>query len=74
LEGQLWSENLTAKLFCNVEFWFKRLAQLIEPQPAFERRVAVVGSLLPPPRPTGLPLAHPEFDEVIATFPPEYPF
>jgi len=27
--SQLWSEDFTAKLFCNVEFWIERLAKLI---------------------------------------------
>jgi len=26
---QLWSEDFTAKLFCNVEFWFERLPKLV---------------------------------------------
>ena len=26
---QLWSEDFTPKLFCNVEFWLERLAKLI---------------------------------------------
>jgi hypothetical protein len=34
-KSQLWSEDFTAKLFCNVEFWLERLPKLIEPQPAF---------------------------------------
>jgi len=25
----MWSEDFTAKLFCNVEFWMERLAKLI---------------------------------------------
>jgi len=28
-KSQLWSEDFTAKLFCNVEFWFERLPELI---------------------------------------------
>jgi len=28
-KSQLWSEDFTAKLFCNVEFWLKRLPKLI---------------------------------------------
>ena len=32
---QLWSEDFTAKLFYNVEFWRERLPNLIEPQPGF---------------------------------------
>jgi len=29
LTSQLWSEDFTAKLFCNVEFWLERLPKLI---------------------------------------------
>ena len=29
LVSQLWSEDFTAKLFCNVEFWLERLPKLI---------------------------------------------
>jgi hypothetical protein len=29
-KSQLWSEEFTAKLFCNVEFWLERLPKLIE--------------------------------------------
>jgi hypothetical protein len=32
-KSQLWSQEFTAKLFCNVEFWIERLPKLIEPQP-----------------------------------------
>ena len=32
-KSQLWSQEFTAKLFCNVEFWMERLAKLIEPRP-----------------------------------------
>ena len=28
-KSQLWSEDFTAKLFCNVEFWLDRLPKLI---------------------------------------------
>jgi hypothetical protein len=28
-KSQLWSEDFTAKLFCNVEFWLERLPKLI---------------------------------------------
>jgi hypothetical protein len=28
-KSQLWSEDFTAKLFCNVEFWVERLPKLI---------------------------------------------
>jgi hypothetical protein len=28
-KSQLWSEDLTAKLFCNVECWLERLPKLI---------------------------------------------
>ena len=28
-KSQLWSEDFTAKLFCNVEFWMERLPKLI---------------------------------------------
>jgi hypothetical protein len=28
-KSQLWSEDFTAKLFCNVEFWVERLPRLI---------------------------------------------
>jgi hypothetical protein len=38
-KSQLWSQDFTAKLFCNVEFWIERLSKLIEPQPEFERSV-----------------------------------
>jgi len=27
-KSQLWSEDFTAKLFCNVEFWLERLPKL----------------------------------------------
>jgi hypothetical protein len=43
-KSQLWSEDFTAKLFCNAEFWLERLPKLIEPQPEFERPVAVSGT------------------------------
>ncbi len=33
-KSQLWSEDFTSKLFCNVEFWLERLPKLIEPQPS----------------------------------------
>jgi hypothetical protein len=36
-KSQLWSQDFTAKLFCNVEFWHERLPKLIEPQPEFAR-------------------------------------
>jgi len=39
-KSQLWSDDFTAKLFCNVEFWLERLPKLIEHQPEFERSVA----------------------------------
>ena len=29
LKSQLWSEDFTAKLFCNVEFWLERLPKLV---------------------------------------------
>jgi hypothetical protein len=32
-ESQLWSQDFTAKLFCNVEFWVERLPKLIEALP-----------------------------------------
>jgi hypothetical protein len=35
LASPRWSEDFTAKLFCNVEFWIERLAKLIQPQPEF---------------------------------------
>jgi len=35
-KSQLWSEDFTAKLFCNVEFWLERLPKLIEFAPKFE--------------------------------------
>jgi hypothetical protein len=28
-KSQLWSQDFTAKLFCNVEFWMERLPKLI---------------------------------------------
>ena len=34
-KSQLWSEDFTAKLFCNVEFWIERLPKLTEVQPGF---------------------------------------
>jgi hypothetical protein len=40
-KSQLWSEDFTAKLFCNVEFWIERLPKLIELQSEFERPFAV---------------------------------
>ena len=30
-KSQLWSEDFTAKLFCNAEFWLERLPKLIGP-------------------------------------------
>jgi hypothetical protein len=30
-KSQLWSEDFTAKLFCNVEFWLERLPKMTEP-------------------------------------------
>jgi hypothetical protein len=39
-KSQLWSQEFTAKLFCNVEFWLERLPKLIEPQPRFGRPFA----------------------------------
>ena len=36
---QLWSEDFTAKLFCNVEFWLGRLPKLICP---FESAAIVI--------------------------------
>jgi hypothetical protein len=47
---------------------------LIEPQPQFERLVAMARSLLPPPRLAAQEAAHPEFEEMLVTFPPEQPF
>jgi hypothetical protein len=41
---QLWSEEFTAKLFCNVEFWLERLPKLIEALPEFYRQAAAGGS------------------------------
>jgi hypothetical protein len=38
---QPWSEDFTAKLFCNIEFWLERLPKLNEPQPEFERQVGL---------------------------------
>jgi hypothetical protein len=29
-KSQLWSEDFTAKLFCNVEFWLERLPKLMD--------------------------------------------
>jgi hypothetical protein len=29
LTSQLWSQDFTAKLFCNVEFWLERLPKLM---------------------------------------------
>jgi hypothetical protein len=50
-KSQLWSQDFTPKLFCDVEFWLERLPQLIEAHPEFERPVAAARSLLPwPPR------------------------
>jgi len=51
-KSQLWSEDFTAKLFCNIEFWHERLPKLIEARREFERPVAVGGSLLPWSRPS----------------------
>jgi hypothetical protein len=28
-KSQLWSEDFTAKLFCNVEFWIERLPKFV---------------------------------------------
>ena len=36
-KSQLWSQDFTAKLFCDVEFWIDRLPKLIEAQSEFER-------------------------------------
>jgi hypothetical protein len=52
--SQLRSQELTAKLFCNVELWLGHLPKLIAPQPEFERPVAAAGSLLPRARPSDL--------------------
>jgi hypothetical protein len=38
-KSQLWSQDFTVKLFCNVEFWIERLAKLIGPQSEFERPI-----------------------------------
>ena len=46
-KSQLWSQDFTAKLFCNVEFWLERLPKLIEPQREFERLAAARRSPLP---------------------------
>jgi hypothetical protein len=46
-KSQLWSEDFTAKLFCNVEFWLERLPKSVELAPEFERAVAAGPSLLP---------------------------
>jgi hypothetical protein len=51
-KSQLWSQEFTAKLFCNVEFWIERLVKLNAPQPELERPVAVGKSLLPLSRPS----------------------
>jgi hypothetical protein len=40
-KSQLWSEDFTAKLFCNVEFWMERLPKLIEPQLESDRLAAM---------------------------------
>ena len=45
-KSQLCSEDFTAKLFCNVEFWLERLPKLTEPQPEFERPIAVGRNLV----------------------------
>jgi hypothetical protein len=42
-KSQLWLQDFTAKLFCNVEFWLEGLAKLIEPEPKFERSVSAWG-------------------------------
>ena len=39
-KSQLWSEDFTAKLFCNVEFWIESLPELISPSEGFIERVA----------------------------------
>jgi hypothetical protein len=54
-KSQLWAEDFTAKLFCNVEFWLERLPKLIEHQPEFKQPVSAGGgeSLLPRTRPAG---------------------
>jgi hypothetical protein len=44
-KSQLRSQDFTAKLFCNVEFWIERLAKLIEARPEVERLV-VAGTRL----------------------------
>ncbi len=46
-QSQLWSQDFTAKLFCNVEFWVERLAKLIEPQAEFRKTVAAGARLQP---------------------------
>jgi hypothetical protein len=39
-KSQLWSQEFTAKLFCNVEFWRERLPRLIGVSAGIERSVA----------------------------------
>ena len=39
-KSQLWSQEFTAKLFCNVEFWRERLPRLIGGSAGIERSVA----------------------------------
>ena len=36
-KSQLWSEDFTAKLFCNVEFWRERLPELIGPSESLSK-------------------------------------
>jgi hypothetical protein len=48
-KSQLWSEDFTAKLFCNVEFWLERLPKLIEPHPESKRPVGVGRNLMARP-------------------------
>jgi len=49
-KSQLWSEDFTAKLICNVEFWLECLPKLIEIKLAFKRPVAAGADPLPRPR------------------------
>ncbi len=73
-KSQLWSDEFTAKLFCNVEFWIERLPGPIGVVPEFHGRAAEWEQETAK-CPSGVPQpAHPEFDEVIATLPPEEPF
>jgi hypothetical protein len=42
-KSQLWSQDFTAKLFCNVEFWLDRLPKLVGPCEMFGQKCYETG-------------------------------